>query len=74
MKVGDLVQFSAYGSARHYNRMMFPASDFDIAGILVKIHDTRNYPYKVLWNASTHTYMDHLRIELKFARKVNENR
>jgi hypothetical protein len=74
MKVGDLVQLSAYGRARQYNyNLTDRGRDPNIVGLVMAINQN-NYPYKILWNnrPNGHEGHGHLRTELRFARKANE--
>lgn len=74
MKVGDLVQLSAYGRARQYNyKLTNRGQDPNIVGLVTAVNQNSGYPYKILWNNRPNGYdPGHLRTELRFARKINE--
>ena len=67
MKVGDLVQLSAYGRERDYNKDL----DASSTGWVLRITRTA-YPYVILWDNQIRR--SSIRRELKHARKTNEAR
>lgn len=73
MKVGDLVELSAYGVSRHYNAHIRDAHPKAI-GIVLGFKDKYTYPYKVKW-MNLHRADDpraevqHMRRELRYAQK-----
>ncbi len=44
MKIGDLVQLSAYGQARNHNHGWYGGW-----GLILEIHDDSTYPIKAQW-------------------------
>jgi len=54
MKVGDLVELSAYGTKRQYNHWLKPQSPSEcVLGIIVDVSSLNlRYPYRILWQGT----------------------
>ncbi len=68
MKVGDLVQLSAYGRQRQFNSMYmdYPSQ----TGLIIGIVNNASYPYRVRWSKRRndhHAVQGFHRRELKYA-------
>ena len=65
MKVGDLVQLSAYGAVRGYNRRITMVNR-KMTGLGVRVNENYSFPYQVRWATIIETPR-HSRRELKYA-------
>ena len=67
MKIGDLVQLSAYGIARDYNKRITTV-DCKMTGLVIKVREDWSFPYTVNWSGVQERFAPkHSRRELKHA-------
>ena len=67
MKVGDLVQLSAYGRKRGYNIRIWKDGNAQRVGLIVRVFKGGSFPYEVRWAGMKKDPPKHMRMELKYA-------